>query len=52
MTKKAYIVESPLRHDGKDYAPGKKVDLEDDDAKQLIADKVVKDPAAKTEEKK
>jgi len=36
MGKKTYIVESPLRFNGRDYAPGKEVALEDEDAQPLL----------------
>lgn len=45
-----YTVKSPLRHDGKDYAPGKPVEMPEEAAERLVADGVL-EPAAKPTEK-
>jgi len=36
MATKTYQVESPIRHDGKEYAVGAQIDLDDKDAKDLL----------------
>lgn len=41
MTKKTYQVASPIRYDGKDYAAGDQVDLEDKDASDLLGVKAI-----------
>lgn len=45
MAKKTYTVLAPLSHDGKDYAPGKSVDMDEDQAAILIEQKVVEPKA-------
>ncbi len=37
MTKQTYVVQSPVKFDGKDYGIGDSIDLEDKDAKDLLA---------------
>lgn len=33
---RAYLVKSPVRHDGIRFAPGSTIDLSDDDARPLL----------------
>jgi hypothetical protein len=51
MARKVYEVISPLRHNGKDYAPGKRVELEDDEAASLVGH-TVKAPEPKPDEER
>lgn len=37
MAKKSYVVQSPIKHDGQEYAVGKPIDLEDKEAEDLRA---------------
>ncbi|MDP2805506.1 MAG: hypothetical protein Q8O24_06140 [Gallionellaceae bacterium] len=37
MAKKTYAVQSPIKHDGKDYTVGDSIDLDDKEAKDLLA---------------
>ena len=41
MARKNYGVQSPLRHDGKDYEIGESIELEDKQAKSLVKDGVI-----------
>lgn len=47
-----YIVTSPVRHDGKDYAVGKVIELSEEQAAALIAAGAVRPAAEEKEEKK
>lgn len=55
MAKKKYTVQTPVRHDGKDYAPGESIELDIPDDHHLLKDgvvaegKAVKAKAVKTE---
>lgn len=46
MAKKKYNVLSPLKHDGKDYAPGESVELDISEDHYLLTDGVVADGKA------
>lgn len=46
-----YKVKSLLRHDGKDYAPGKAVELTEEQAEQLAASGTIEPKADKDEPK-
>lgn len=51
MAKKAYVVQSPIKFDGKEYAVGDSIDLEDKDAKDLLVVNALSDavgPASNT----
>lgn len=41
MAKKKYTVQTPVRHDGKDYAPGESIDLDIPDDHHLLVDGVI-----------
>ena len=48
MAAKSFKVVSPVRHDGKDYKPGRKINLEPEHAESLLAAGAVEeDKAAK-----
>lgn len=51
MAKKTYTVLTPVSHDNKDYAPGKSIDLDDDQAAPLLECKAV-EPKAEEKPKK
>lgn len=53
MTKKAYTAKTPINHDGKDYAIGNPIELDDKtEAPQLIGvDAIEPVPAKKAAEK-
>lgn len=46
MAKKSYQVASPIRYDGKDYAVGDLLDLEDKDASGLLEVKAIEPSTA------
>lgn len=37
MIKKTYQAETPIKHDGKDYGVGDRIDLDDKESKDLLA---------------
>lgn len=41
MAKKKYVVQTPVRHDGDDYAPGSSIELDIPDDHPLLTDGVV-----------
>lgn len=41
MAKKKYIVQTPVRHDGDDYAPGESIELDIPDDHFLLTEGVV-----------
>lgn len=50
-----FIVKTPINHNGKPYAPGKIIDLADDDAASLLAADAIEPsnkPARKEEKEK
>lgn len=46
MAKKKYTVQTPVRHDGKDYAPNESIELDIPDNHWLLTDGVVADGKA------
>ena len=44
MSKQTYLVKSLVSHDQKDYAAGKNIVLEDDEAEPLLAGKAIEGP--------
>ena len=54
MATKTYYVVEPVRHDGNDFAPGAKIDLEPEQASPLLKAGVVagRKPEADTAEEK
>jgi hypothetical protein len=52
MAKKTYEVVSPLDHNGKRYAVGKTVDLEDDEAAPLLVHTVKAPEKAEPKDRK
>lgn len=46
MPKKKYTVQTPVRHDGKDYAPNDSIELDIPDDHYLLTDGVVADGKA------
>jgi hypothetical protein len=46
MAKKKYTVQTPVRHDGKDYAPNDSIELDIPDDHTLLTDGVVADGKA------
>lgn len=49
MPPKTYNVDSPIKHDGKEYAIGDQIDLDEKEARDLVEAKILSNATSKAE---